>query len=722
MAENERRRSNNMPTYFDVIQQEDLELAQGTFVYLVNVSSNKSVNSLEDVSNSLVLDAVVSASSSSLATTDKNKFAIKAVSVQPDDLRNDPDTAANWYWPINIDKLLSCNTLFLEDKLTTRALSTDEVISLLDIDPNKDPCLPFSNALGAGSSSAAAGRPQQAIPAPILTPPLLNGILTISQYASFSPHTREIISNRPVEMRTLMQEYRVTYEDIRRLVGERWGLERLLNKMGNIRALVVEAHIPMATLLALPSDPRCYCINQSEDVVRLINELHIPVDDLLTLFMLLEEGFSVAQLLNQVHMPIADLLAVPDPLRRQLIHQSFGVNILVDRAHMAIADLLALPEAVRTLFIDHALGVDYLVNRARMPLARIQALAEPLRTLLVTKFESVSHLLQDLRIPIDTLLALPEEVIILFLHNTYGLNELVNEAHMPVANLFARAELLRGMRKYQVEESFLSFLIKKVTNVLQLVNEAHMPIANLLALEESWAGRFIEGSAHVVQLINEVPISIVDFLALRRKTQDLFLANAPRVVALIRSNISLEHLMDLSDVDLRTVLRNNPQREAQEILDHRPSFHILLRYIDQQLAVLPHPGTFFNRNVPHKAFSTLKAMLVSSSTSHAPSLKQWMVEQLSNEPYNKAISDCLPREFDASNLFHELKDGDEYQRAGRICYLKSNAAVEKEGSIPGLRSYNLDKASTKNVADFGRLLSVSFQAQAEEAGKSLGMS
>lgn len=98
-----------MPTYYDPITLENLDIDETTILYLVK---------------------------------NGEKFNIKAISGGLSNIRKDPTSNATEYWPFKFDVLsqqLLNQKIFIENKLTDESLTSEEVKDFLGIDPEETP-------------------------------------------------------------------------------------------------------------------------------------------------------------------------------------------------------------------------------------------------------------------------------------------------------------------------------------------------------------------------------------------------------------------------------------------------------------------------------------------------------------------------------------------------------------------------------------------------------
>ena len=97
-----------MPSYFDPLEQNILEIDQNTLIYLIKI---------------------------------EDKFALKAISGGLEQLTVEPTTRATTYWMIDTIKLLneqhSNQLIFPDNQLTTRPLALNQVTEYLGINPNE---------------------------------------------------------------------------------------------------------------------------------------------------------------------------------------------------------------------------------------------------------------------------------------------------------------------------------------------------------------------------------------------------------------------------------------------------------------------------------------------------------------------------------------------------------------------------------------------------------
>lgn len=106
-----------MPTYYDPISLDDIEITPSTTVYLIHVSEN---------------------SQNSRSST----YGIKGISLGLQQIPHDPHTLSIKYWPIDTTVLLANqhheqakSIIFPENKLTAQSLSLSAIKLYLNLDP-----------------------------------------------------------------------------------------------------------------------------------------------------------------------------------------------------------------------------------------------------------------------------------------------------------------------------------------------------------------------------------------------------------------------------------------------------------------------------------------------------------------------------------------------------------------------------------------------------------
>ena len=125
-----------MPTYFDPITLDDLEIDASTIMYLVAVNMD-------------------------LENPQMNTYRIKGISSGLNLLRNDPYTTAEHYWSIDTGLVLAnannkqWKLVFfpIDNKLTTKPVSIVDIERYLSINPNNIASTPFRRQLGRDAAT-----------------------------------------------------------------------------------------------------------------------------------------------------------------------------------------------------------------------------------------------------------------------------------------------------------------------------------------------------------------------------------------------------------------------------------------------------------------------------------------------------------------------------------------------------------------------------------------
>jgi hypothetical protein len=115
---------------------------------------------------------------------------------------------------------------------------------------------------------------------------VLNGALTGEQYQQLSAEVRQVVAGNADATRQLIQGYGATFATIQALAAQE--LRELFNRSHEVARLVNEVHIPLADLLALDQAVRTELLYRSYAVARLVNGGAVSFEQL--------SGLSVPQL------------------------------------------------------------------------------------------------------------------------------------------------------------------------------------------------------------------------------------------------------------------------------------------------------------------------------------------------------------------------------------------------------------------------------------------
>ena len=325
-----------MPTYYDPVTLDDLEINEQTTLYLVKVGEN---------------------------------YSIKGISVDLQQFPSDPHTHATQYWHIDTAALLATEgddkltMLFPDSALTTQPLTLADVTTYLKFNPNEvRPTLFNPSVRQTLQHSWADGmmdlertearRHSERVQAQAA----LSRHISATEFTALQVPVREILLDNVNAFHTLIQYRYFSKSELLSLSAPK--LNELLTNWNAVATYFNKASNPEMkaslkfNLLALESSDLSRFLNRPSEII-----------------------FKIVDLMRATDATLTYLSTLPEPLLAELLNKHRDLAIVTRCLHLSLPDFVCLGKEMRDLLCANPYVVKSLFEEGNVTLDQLSALS-----------------------------------------------------------------------------------------------------------------------------------------------------------------------------------------------------------------------------------------------------------------------------------------------------------------------------------------------------------